>query len=667
MHKMEVLMVIKSQKLTILLLFLGCSLPLLGMESSSEKYNTTVVPASNNSNQQVGLTDPATLQKIHQLLLEDLEENSTVTKKANALITEAEAKQENITSSPSATINNNTASVPYSVLKLPKDIQGEIGKELIKDLEIIKVLESVDEPFPHFETKKITEAQAIELRKSENVKQQSRYSDQNDTVNFEVSPNRRISYQKKGKVITLSQKNEHTKENFDTIATFNVQGINCVVVHNNLLIVALSQEIQIFDLNATGNVSQPISILKNLKLSIITQLATTNNQLIATSPSFILIWNIDNVITNSQPLYTLKVDAIAPKITVHDNLLFLVNDIRHKIMVWDLNNLSKSFEPITLIDTHIYTDSIIANNMTLDVLSKTPDRSRLPYVQDRFKIHYSTSSPLKKVLKNKITFLHALLLLKLNQAIEQKTTLKLSNLYETILDDFLKTISAHCGVETVNKIYAIVSQYIEPQQGTTRMPITIPQLPLQFSLEPLMIHDLPKVLSWLKEYQTAPELGLFFDVSAVPSPDFSLKNIILTEIHEKRNISLIKWHNLSYGCLEYKVVSNISRTHRGLIKKSLIERSFFALQMKDLLSPDKTLCFTYFMTPDGEQKNYDKAFIQQFIKDTATTNPKITTFVVMVLDKAKIPKLKEMGFKEIETNSAPEKTFLRFDIQQGNQ
>ncbi len=632
-------------------LVIAHSMPVLGMESKE---------IANHPGQQVEQTDPATVQKIHQLLLQDLEESSTATKKADELIAGSDAKQENSTTSLSASATkNNMASMPYSVLKLlPKEIQCKIGKELLKESEIIKVLEYVDEPLLHIESKKITEAEAIQLRKSENSKEQSRYSDQKDNVNFLISPNRRISYQKKGNVITLSQEKEHTKEYFDTIATFNVQAINGVVVHNNLLIVALSQEIQIFDLNATGNISEPIKILKNPMMNLIMGLATTNNQLIATSLGLILIWNIDSVITDSQPLYTLKVDSLSFNIAVHDNLLFLSNVMKQKIMIWDLNNLPESLEPITLIDTHLYTVSIIAHNKTIDVLSKASDRGRLPYVLDRFKIHYSTSSPLKKVLKNKITFLHALLLLKLNQAIEQKTTLKLSNLYETILDDFLKIISAHCGVETVKKIYAIISQYIEHQQSTANAPITIPHLPVQFSLEPLMIHDLPKVMPWLKEHKTAQELGFFFDINAVPSEDISLKHIILKKIHEERNLYLIKWHNLPYGCLLYNKLNNVSIIHRGLI-----EKGFFALQIKNLLSRDKTLCFMYFMTPDGEKKNYDKAFIQQFIKDATIKYPEITTIVVMVLDKAKITTLKEIGFKEIETEVAPEQTFLRFDIE----
>ena len=49
MHKMEVFMVIKSQKLTILLLFLGCSLPLLGndlLNSNNNKPKSNYNPLS---------------------------------------------------------------------------------------------------------------------------------------------------------------------------------------------------------------------------------------------------------------------------------------------------------------------------------------------------------------------------------------------------------------------------------------------------------------------------------------------------------------------------------------------------------------------------------------------------------------------------------------------
>ncbi len=120
MHKMEVLMVINSQKLTILLLSLGCSLPLLGMESSSEEYNTTVIPASNirNSLQPVQPTNNESQKK--------------PTPPKEPEITGIKGKQEiakdGVTSS---------RSLPFAILQLPKDMQREITALMTKDLSLI--------------------------------------------------------------------------------------------------------------------------------------------------------------------------------------------------------------------------------------------------------------------------------------------------------------------------------------------------------------------------------------------------------------------------------------------------------------------------------------------------------------------------------------------------
>lgn len=641
--------------LRFLILFLVITnAPLAAMEITPTKENNDLASSANSVNND----ESSSKELINALIAADLQEHNNHIPKPD--ISGVAGKKEHSSNELFA-----TATVPFAITQLPNDLQKEIAAHIAKDLPIIKVLRKEIEELKikHIEHRNITQNEAEVFISRTNRAQQNSFTydeDKKNEITIHVTPDTVITYKKKGKVIDLWQE-ESATVTAHKIATFKTASpVLTVAINKNSLFTAHTvptNDIQVWDLTARGTITQPVYSLDlpsnrtQGTLETITALATTDNLLIAaTAEGDINIFDLVSLNAATQPKYTLKTTGILTMLAVHKNLLFTIH--HNLIRMWDLTTINNTSEPILCSDDDYGIKATMCTNETLSYIKKAAADG---WILNTFEI--GTNIKLAQVLKNfdllmqkNITYLHAMLLIKLNKAHEQKSQVTLSPLYKDILKQLITLLTQNCGKEIAEKVHNTLSQYITKQADTLR-------------ITPFAAEHLPHLNSWIHKipFITWPHIDIPSTNSYYLFREIFIKKLIK---NNQLNAAIIYLNNIPYGYAQY-----FACTHHYDI-----DYLHTFIELVKNITKETSICLDLFISSSNEKDSeYYTVILTQLIKDIVHQNPPVTTIIVGIdkSDTVKINLCKKIGFTlaelELDQLELQEPVIvMRYDIKKNH-
>lgn len=605
-------------------LFCLYTISLMAMEST---------PQDTDQKEIAQYIDSETENTIQSFIQQDRQNNRSV-KEKNNFITGKEGKDEESKNIDKSLQYNISKSVQYNIIhSLPPDMQNQIAQHIINDLPIKKVMEAKlqEVTFPHLTSKNITKEELVKLTATEDLRQQNRYHI-NKNVTITLNEEQFISYTPGGNSITLYQTNKRNEST--TIAAFNIPSIDCVVIYNNryMVVAHACYSLAFFDLSNREHVSQSVTTIATQQISpgAIMAIATTNDLLIAGAGNSIIIWNLPELIKQkTDPLCILNNNCTVFVLAVHKNLLF-TNTKNSKMNIWDLNKLPENKQPIAHITVGWGIETIIANKKAINVLHDD-DKQDIFDITPYFN-RTNNATLLNNFFEKHITFLHALLLLKVNTALEQKNKITLSPLFQRILKDLQTRLTINCNNEVAETMSNLLAEHITQDN-------------VHFTLKPITFDHIPILLAWAKDAEHKIKIPLLrncFISSKIESVDNNWEALIPRIRSEKANI--IYANNRICGYLQTFKVMELAKKNNDL-------DGYLEICLQEL--DPKAIFIDFIFTDENVVKEeHDTTFLLQFMKEFSAQNPEISSFIIAAkkTDYEKIQQYKKIGFEEAEIN-----------------